>query len=69
MGEYLKKYKDEIFDVIDDAYGELYGVVPYTEGLRKSIISQFKLLLNLDCILFLIFLVLFPYVITLGNHI
>lgn len=50
MGEYLKKYKDEIFDVIDDAYGELYGVVPYTEGLRKSIISQFKLLLNLDCI-------------------
>ena len=43
MGKYLKKYKDQIFDVIDEAYGDLYGVIPYTEGLRKSIISHFRL--------------------------
>ena len=50
IGKYLKLYKDQIFDVIDEAYGDLYGVIPYTDGLRKSIISQFKLLLNTTCI-------------------
>ena len=50
ISEYLKKYKDGVFDVLDEAYGDLYGVVPYTEKLRKSIISQFKLLLNKQCI-------------------
>ncbi|MBE7082837.1 MAG: GNAT family N-acetyltransferase [Clostridiales bacterium] len=54
MGQYLKKYKDGIFDVLDEAYRELYGVVPYTERLRKSIISQFKLLLKLDYIIALV---------------
>ena len=50
INQYLKKYKDGIFDALDEAYKELYGVVPYTEKLRKSIISQFKLLLNMNCI-------------------
>lgn len=50
IGKFLKLYKDQIFDVIDEAYGDLYGVIPYTEGLRKSIISQFRLLLNTNCI-------------------
>lgn len=50
IGKFLNTYKDQLFDVIDEAYGPLYGVVPYTEGLRKSIISQFKLMLNTNCI-------------------
>lgn len=50
IGKFLKLYKDQIFDVIDEAYGDLYGVIPYTDGLRKSIISQFRLLLNTKCI-------------------
>lgn len=45
--EYIKKYKDGIFDVLDDAYGDLYGVIPYNDKLRKQIISQFKLIINL----------------------
>ena len=44
---FIKKYKKGIFDVIDDAYGKLYGVVPYTDKLRESIISQFKLVVDL----------------------
>lgn len=50
IGKFLKLYKDQIFDVIDEAYGDLYGVIPYTDALRKSIISQFKLLLSTKCI-------------------
>ena len=50
ISKYLKLYKDQIFDVIDEAYGDLYGVIPYTEKLRESIISQFKLLLSTKCI-------------------
>jgi len=45
--EYLKKYKDDIFDVIDEAYGDLYGVIPYNDKLRKQIIDQFNLIINL----------------------
>ena len=47
--KYIKKYKDGIFEVIDEAYSHLYGVVPLTEGVRKNIITQFKLLLTPKC--------------------
>lgn len=46
--EYIKKYKDGIFDVIDEAYGDLYGVIPYNDKLRKQIIDQFNLIINLN---------------------
>lgn len=45
--EYIKKYKDQIFDLIDEAYGDLYGVIPYNEKLRKQLINQFMLIINL----------------------
>ena len=44
--DYINKYKDQIFDVLDETYGELYGVIPYNEKMRKSIISQFYLILK-----------------------
>lgn len=49
--EYLEKYKDGIFDVLDEAYGDLYGVIPYNEKMRKSIIDQFYLVINLEFII------------------
>ena len=45
--EYIEKYKKGIFEVIDDAYGDLYGVVPYTDKLRDQIIQQFKMFISL----------------------
>lgn len=45
--EYIRKYRKGIFDVLDDAYGDLYGVIPYNEKLRQYIIDQFKLVINL----------------------
>lgn len=47
---YIEKYKDQIFDVLDEAYSDLYGVIPYNDKMRKSIISQFYTILTLDFI-------------------
>ena len=52
--EYIKKYMAGIFETIDAAYGELYGVIPYTEKLQKQIVSQFKLMISLDCMVTLL---------------
>lgn len=46
--KFIKKYKEGIFKVIDEAYGDLYGVVPYTPKVRDQIIAQFKLFINMD---------------------
>lgn len=45
---FIKKYAKGIFKLLDEAYGPLYGVVPYTDKVRKQVISQFKLFISLD---------------------
>ena len=44
----IKNYYDEIFDLIDETYGTLYGTIPFTPEIRKSLVSQFKLILDKD---------------------
>ena len=46
--DFIKKYKDGIFYVLDEGYKELYGTVPFTEGMKKQIIDQFNLIIKLD---------------------
>lgn len=46
--KFIKKYGKGIFACIDECYKELYGVVPFTEEMRNQMISQFKLILNLE---------------------
>ncbi len=52
--EYINKYMAGIFETIDAAYGQLYGVIPYTEKLQQQIVSQFKLMISLDCMVTLL---------------
>ena len=33
---------------MDEAYGPLYGVVPYTDKVRQQVIDQFKMFISLD---------------------
>lgn len=47
INRFIKKYFNEIFDLIDEAYQDLYGVVPYGEAVRKQFISSFKLIINM----------------------
>ncbi len=54
VNQLIKDYYEQIFDLLDEAYGKLYGTVPITEKVRKGMISQFKLILNKDLISILV---------------
>lgn len=47
VNDFLKKYADKFFDIIDETYVDIYGSVPFTPGMRKLMISNFKLIVNL----------------------
>ncbi len=44
--EFLKRYADKFFNVLDETYETLYGTVPITEGAKKMLMSNFKLLID-----------------------
>lgn len=46
--EFLKRYADQIFEIIDITYKDLYGTVPFTDGMKKMLISNFSLLISID---------------------
>ena len=45
-GEFIKKYADGIFELIDKSYDLLYGTVPFTPGMKKLMIDNFKLVVD-----------------------
>ena len=51
--KFINHYKKQIFEVLDEAYGSLHGVVPFTDKLRDQIISQFKLFIKKEFIIVL----------------
>ena len=48
LQDFIQDYKDQFFDVLDAAYSPLYGVVPFSDKMKDSLISQFALILNKD---------------------
>ncbi len=44
--EYINRYKDGIFNCLDECYKNLYGTVPFTDGMKKQIIEQFVLFID-----------------------
>ena len=47
IGDFIEKYGDDFFALIDKGYENLYGTVPFTEGMKKEIIKSFKLIVDL----------------------
>lgn len=47
INEFLKKYSEGIFELIDQTYDKLYGTVPFTEGMKQMLISNFKLIISI----------------------
>jgi GNAT superfamily N-acetyltransferase len=45
---FIKNYKEQFFEVLDAAYSPLYGVVPFSEKMKDSLIEQFGIILNKD---------------------
>lgn len=44
--DFLKKYADGIFNLMDKSYEGLYGTVPFTDGMRKLMVDNFGLVIS-----------------------
>ena len=44
--DFLNRYADGIFSLLDKSYENLYGTVPFTEGMKKLMIDNFKLIVD-----------------------
>ncbi len=50
VSKFIDERYDQIFDVLDEAFDNVYGTVPITPDVRKGLLSQFKLVLNKNLI-------------------
>ena len=48
VNEFLDKYADGMFELLDKSYEHLYGTVPFTPGMKKLMIDNFRLIIDLD---------------------
>ncbi|MCQ2981138.1 MAG: hypothetical protein MJ178_00090 [Treponemataceae bacterium] len=46
--DFLKRYADKFFEMYDKTYGVLYQTVPFTEGMKKVMIANFRLIIKLQ---------------------
>lgn len=46
--EYLAKYADGFFELLDKSYEQIYGSVPFTDAMKKLMLDNFSLILSKD---------------------
>lgn len=54
VNDFINRYQEGLFDLLDVAYEGLYGTVPFTPGMKKMMIDNFRLIIDLKhvvCIL------------------
>ena len=44
--DFIRRYADGIFSLLDKSYEGLYGTVPFTEGMKKLMIDNFKIVID-----------------------
>ncbi len=47
VSDFLNRYADGFFEILDKSYDDIYGTVPFTPAMKKQMISNFKLLIDL----------------------
>ena len=47
VNDFLNKYQNGFFDLLDVAYEDIYGTVPFTPGMKKMMIDNFRLIIDL----------------------
>ena len=45
--DFIRRYGKEFFELLDKGYKDIYGTVPFTEGMRKMLIDNFMLIIEL----------------------
>lgn len=48
VNDFLARYADGLFELLDKSYAHLYGTVPFTDGMKKLMIDNFRLIIDLD---------------------
>lgn len=48
VNDFLNRYADGMFELLDKSYDGLYGTVPFTPGMKKLMIDNFRLIIDLD---------------------
>ena len=46
--DFIRKYADGLFEVLDKSYDKIYGTVPFTDGMKKLMIDNFTLIVDLE---------------------
>ena len=46
--DFINRYADGLFTILDKSYDKLYGTVPFTDGMKKLMIDNFLLIVDLD---------------------
>ncbi|MCQ2156603.1 MAG: hypothetical protein MJY57_05350 [Bacteroidales bacterium] len=44
--DFLRKYKDGFFEILDKSYEHIYGTVPFSDNMKKLMISNFNLIID-----------------------
>lgn len=45
--DFLARYSEKFFDILDETYAEVYGCVPFTDKMKKELIKSFKQILDM----------------------
>lgn len=75
VNELLDRYGRDFFEIVDEAYGELYQVAPFSDAQIEDMIKSFRLILRKNCISLIIdengelaaFSLMFPFVADILN--
>ena len=46
--QFVKKYADKLFQLLDETYENLYGTVPFSPKMKETMIANFKLIININ---------------------
>ena len=47
VSDFIERYGDQFFGLLDRSYDLIYGTVPFTDGMKKMMIDNFKLIIQL----------------------
>ncbi len=47
VNDFIKRYGNKMFKLLDESYENIYGTVPFTPGMIKMMIKDFKIMLSL----------------------
>ncbi|MBR4767376.1 MAG: hypothetical protein IK088_00185, partial [Lachnospiraceae bacterium] len=48
INDFIRRYKDGFFDILDRSYDRIYGTVPFTDPMKEMLIENFKMIMSVE---------------------